>query len=193
MDAYERWAAENPIFARTLPTAATARGRHVYCRSQFGRIEKRDDGELRGAGYCLLPPSTHPDGMLYRWMIPPGETIPVVDLAVAGFLRTHATERTEYTETTERTERTEFTDEHRRRQMPMADPSSQLAFSNLDDTIEPIIAKTIPLEFGNRNRAAFELARGLKSIPALNGADPNELEPHVRRWGLRASRPPVRL
>ncbi len=33
MDAYNRWAAENPELARTLPTVATNRGRHVYFRT----------------------------------------------------------------------------------------------------------------------------------------------------------------
>ena len=42
-------------------------------------------GELRGGGYCLLPPSRHPDGPCYRWQNPLGD-LPVLDLQDAGFL-----------------------------------------------------------------------------------------------------------
>ena len=44
------------------------------------------DGELRVSGcYCLLPPSKHPDGPLYKWSNPPNCQIPfVADLKAAG-------------------------------------------------------------------------------------------------------------
>ncbi|HMC65762.1 MAG TPA: bifunctional DNA primase/polymerase [Gemmataceae bacterium] len=85
LDAYERWAAEHPDLAATLPTVQTARGRHVYCRSQYNRITTYPDGELRGAGYCLLPPSRHPSGRLYRWLVgPPDGELPAADPVEVG-------------------------------------------------------------------------------------------------------------
>jgi len=58
--------------ARTSPTVETARGRHVYFRGDFDGVQHLAGGELRGArSYCLLPPSLHPDGVNYRWIIPP--------------------------------------------------------------------------------------------------------------------------
>ena len=81
----------------------TARGRHVYFHSTYRRIKKMADGELRGAGYCLLPPSRHPDGPVYEWLVPlPDGEIPfVADVRAAGLLPSHVTERTERTERTE--------------------------------------------------------------------------------------------
>ena len=88
MAGYDRWATDHPELAKTLPTVETARGRHVYFRSTYRGIKKLADGELRGGGYCLLPPSRHPDGPLYRWLILlPDGLLPVVDdVQAAGFL-----------------------------------------------------------------------------------------------------------
>ena len=106
---YDRWAANNPRLATELPTVETGRpGRHVYCRVDIGQIRaatstgagiiKLGDGELRGSGgYCLLPPSRHPSGHEYRWIVPPNNEIPFLDLSKTGFLSV-VTERTERTE-----------------------------------------------------------------------------------------------
>jgi hypothetical protein len=111
MDAYAQWADSHPSLARRLPTVATARGRHVYCRAEPGSVAavrralgKPDgtgaipcgDGELRaGPGcYSAVPPSVHPSGVRYDWTLPVEDGLPVIDLEAAGFLRqfTHATE-----------------------------------------------------------------------------------------------------
>jgi hypothetical protein len=98
MGAYERWAAEFPDLAKALPTVETARpGRHVYCRGDVAEIREASgsgagiidlgDGEMRGTGgYCLLPPSRHPDGHDYRWLIPLNVAVPFLDLRACGFL-----------------------------------------------------------------------------------------------------------
>jgi hypothetical protein len=85
---YDRWADEQRALATTLPTVATARGRHVYFRSDNLNFADLGDGEYRGDGhYCLLPPSRHPDGPVYTWIIPPTDEIPLVaDVQAAGFL-----------------------------------------------------------------------------------------------------------
>ena len=86
--AYEVWAAEYPDLAKTLPTVATARGRHVYFRAQLLRSQKLPDGEYRANGnYVLLPPSLHPSGARYTWLVPPpvGD-IPFVDPIESGLL-----------------------------------------------------------------------------------------------------------
>lgn len=77
---YEKWAEANPTLAAMLPTVETGRpGRHVYFRNGIHRIRKLSDGELRGAGCCLLPPSMHVSGKQYRWLIPlPQGTLPSV-------------------------------------------------------------------------------------------------------------------
>jgi hypothetical protein len=88
MESYEQWTTHYPDLAKTLPTVATARGRHVYCRSLHRGIVKLEDGELRGAGYCLLPPSRHPDGPTCRWIVPlpDGPLTLIEDVHAAGFI-----------------------------------------------------------------------------------------------------------
>lgn len=88
MAAYENWAAKFPDLAKTLPTVATARGRHVYFRAELLRSQKLSAGEYRANGnYVLLPPSRHPAGTVYTWLIPPPEgEIPLVDPVESGLL-----------------------------------------------------------------------------------------------------------
>jgi hypothetical protein len=97
MTAFDTWAAENPRLAKALPTVETGRpGRHVYCRADIGQIRGAStsgggiidlgDGELRGAGgYCLLPPSRHPSGHVYRWIVPLNGEIPLWTCTPADF------------------------------------------------------------------------------------------------------------
>jgi bifunctional DNA primase/polymerase-like protein len=102
MEAYQRWADAHQDLARILPTVATRRGMHVYCIAAPGSIEavrqllgkpgtgaiQFADGELRaGIGcYSVLPPSVHPSGHVYRWVVLPGDELPIVDLLAGGFL-----------------------------------------------------------------------------------------------------------
>lgn len=90
--AYDKWREAHPVLAASLPTVETARGFHVYLLGDGHRTTFLDDGELRGEGsYVLAPPSVHPDGSVYRWIVP---------LQLSGGV----TERTESTEGTEPTE-----------------------------------------------------------------------------------------
>ena len=92
-EAYIAWAAHNPKYASTLPTARTARGFHVYFRATGQMTQKLGDGELRGqGGYCLLPPSIHPTGVIYEWVREPLGEIPSVDPIAAGLSKTWANE-----------------------------------------------------------------------------------------------------
>jgi hypothetical protein len=173
MASYDRWAADHPELAKTLPTVTTARGRHVYFRSNQSGIKTLDDGELRGGGYCLLPPSRHPDGPLYQWLVPlPDGPLPFVDdVRAAGFLGDGG----DVTERTERTERTEGTEDYRGER-------KQLTNASLKKMIEAAILDSLPTQIGRRNRQVFELARALKAIPALADAPAEDLEPSVRCW-----------
>jgi hypothetical protein len=96
MAAFEAWAGRFAALARTLPTVATNRGRHVYCLGDMETIRQASptrggiltfaDGELRGGGLCVLPPSIHPSGKAYRWAVPLPARVPRIDLREAGFL-----------------------------------------------------------------------------------------------------------
>jgi hypothetical protein len=84
--AYDRWATDHADLAARLPTVQTARGHHVYARmaTDVGTIHC-GDGEIRGHGaYTLLPPSVHPSGQIYRWLIEPHDGLPTVDSEVFG-------------------------------------------------------------------------------------------------------------
>ena len=185
LTSYDQWKGRNPDLASTLPTVATSRGRHVYCRAKFGRLQHVDSGELRGGkGYCLLPPSIHPDGMSYRWIIPPTDSIPFVDLLTSGFISQYETESTERTERTETTEKTE--DNRRELTQWVIDEVLTIQNENLDETIERIIVETVPIQYGTRNKAVFQFARRLKAIPALTEAEVEVLRSYARQWHARA-------
>lgn len=193
-EAYDRWAGDHPDLAGMLPTVATARGRHVYFRAAPADLRFVDlpDGEYRGDSghYCLLPPSLHPDGPIYRWLIPlpDGEMPFVADVRAAGLLPSHVTESTESTESTE------ITEEYRAIKRGVCvekapTPSNCPVLSVLsvtsgekDDEIDLAILETIPSGIGRRNRQVFELARALKAIPRLADAPVDAMRPHVRQW-----------
>lgn len=192
MDAYERWAAAHPDLASTLPTVATSRGRHVYFRAgpadlrfvDLRTIDPPEDGEYRGDSghYCLLPPSRHPDGPIYTWLVPlpDGEIALVADVRAAGLLPGHVTERAETTECTEDNGRV-------RKQGGCSVPSvpsvlSVTSSDSSDPDIDRAILEAIPSGIGRRNRQVFELARALKAIPRLANAPIDTMKPHVRRW-----------
>jgi hypothetical protein len=182
--AYDRWAADYPRLATGLPTVETGRpGRHVYCRADIDQIRaasptgagiiKLGDGELRGSGgYCLLPPSRHPSGHVYGWVVPVNGEIPFLDLSKNGFLDV----------VTERTERTEAI----RGVLLGGIKSPQHDQGSVDEAIEQAIAETLPTGIGRRNDCVFKLARWLKAIPALADADPRQLKPIVQRWHGKA-------
>ncbi len=88
---YERWAGEYRSLSDELPTVATQRGRHVYFRTTELGYRQLPGGEYRGEGhFTLLPPSKHPKGGAYSWIVPlPQSELPIIDDPVkAGLLCT---------------------------------------------------------------------------------------------------------
>jgi hypothetical protein len=77
---YTRWAEAFPDLAQVLPTARTGKGFHLYFRGPEG-YRNLGDGEYRGdpAQYTLIPPSLHPSGKPYQWLLEPQAEIPWVD------------------------------------------------------------------------------------------------------------------
>ena len=65
---------QNRLYLPPTPCVKTGKGYHYYFKYQDGvrNFTKRYPGiDLRGeGGYVLAPPSTHPSGMKYEWLIP---------------------------------------------------------------------------------------------------------------------------
>lgn len=182
---YEQWAAEHPDLAAALPTVATGRGRHVYFACAGARLTKFADGELRAfGGIVVLPPSIHPNGTPYRWIIPlPDGDLPTIDPEAAGLLG-RATEKTERTEKTENTQRTEQSEKSEHLQASVVGGDGE----ELESMVAHAVRTTTPTGYGQRNRCIFNFARALKAIPALRDAEPRTLKKYVRRW-FEAARP----
>lgn len=170
--AYRRWMAQNPELVKRLPTVKSGRGYHVYFVSDLDRTLKLGDGELRGHGaIVVLPPSKHPSGAQYRWIIPPTSIIPRLDYRL--FQGTEPTERQSH-------------------DMASVSPS-------LCDSVSPglclsvgggdwdaVVNRCLPAKDRERNDKVFELAQWLKADPRLKDAGSAALEPIVRTWHQRA-------
>lgn len=71
----------------------TARGGHIYLRSRMGEVHNIASGtladmEIRGRSlYVLAPPSLHPSGVYYEWLLRQGDHIPEIDPALISWLR----------------------------------------------------------------------------------------------------------
>lgn len=176
----ESWSKAYPGLAALLPIAQTARGTHVYCSSGLNRIIACGDGEMRGAGYVLLPPSLHPSGVYYRWINPPTGDLPIVDdLVAAGLVpECHRSKLDSVTQLTNcyRSHSSVTPLSH----SPLLSHSSVTLL--LCHTMEEAIRQTQPNEVGERERCVFEFARFLRGMPDTATADVADLEPYVRRW-----------
>jgi Bifunctional DNA primase/polymerase, N-terminal len=181
VEAYDAWAKAYPDHAARLPTVQTARGFHVYFRVTDEVFRTFDDasGELRGDSkhIVVLPPSLHPDGAVYRWLIPlPDVDLPFVDPYEAGLCDR------EY-----RVDRANTVDRAATR--PHAPPALLLAptlSSLLQEEIEKAFAATLPSRLGQRYRCIFRLARELKGIESLSIASIGDLRHIVKEWHERA-------
>jgi hypothetical protein len=131
---------------------------HVYIEGHFDGIRHISNGELRGSGgYCLVPPSIHPDGEPYQWVNPfLNGNLLAINPEDAGFID-NVTEQTEHTEAIV-----------------------------IDDFFDNVILKTLPKRHGIRNRKIFDFARALKSLPQFSDADPKNLREFVQKWHKRA-------
>ena len=129
--AYKFWSELYPELASSLPTVRTARGFHVYFRADIeDKVTVFEDGELRaGAGLVVLPPSIHPDGQPYEWLIPPAADFPYIDdMTSAGLLGPL-------------------------KPIPETDPNQ------LPEPVLEAITKTLPTGPGQRHNKLFKFAR----------------------------------
>jgi hypothetical protein len=167
-DAYHRWTKDHPDLARILPTVQTYRGHHIYFTGEEG-FENLDDGEYRGDSghYCLLPPSRHPTGMVYQWLIhPPKEgPLPTVNRSLLSLPPTHPLPP----------------NTHSLHALELC-PTDEL---EIKTRVEAAIVAALPTAEGQRNRCVFELARRLKAIDGLDES-PKSLRAIVMTWHQQA-------
>ncbi len=200
MKAYEQWAGEHPQLAAALPTVRTHRGRHVYARTDVDALHQRTGrticnlghGELRAGGLCVLPPSIHPAGTVYRWLVPLEGPLPMVDVWDAGFFpacNIEGIERREDVEHRENPEHreTEITQKPRTLKKSVIVSIEPKDFSvDVRQEINEAINKTLPTGKAQRHRLTFDLCRALKAIPSIADAHPMQLMNIVRAWWERA-------
>ncbi|MEA3226841.1 MAG: bifunctional DNA primase/polymerase, partial [Planctomycetota bacterium] len=186
VEEYMAWASRHPRLSKTLPTVRTANGYHVYFIGHVEGIRHIENGELRGSGgYCLLPPSLHPDGRIYEWVNPfLSKNLWSITPEIAGFIRNV----TEHTEKTEQTEHTEAIGRKGITNGAETKPKgkNERKKNEIAREIEKAITETLPQEVRTRNRQIFEFARALRSLPQFADADLQELRDIVKVWHERA-------
>lgn len=192
---YARWAAKHQELADGLPTVATGRrgGHHVYfklapdvlraLRREFGTTGhgamNLGDGELRcDVGcYVVAPPSIHPNGRKYKWTVPLGDEVPLVDPREAGLLDCWAKSQDSTTEG---------------RAIDRVDgvyrsgDSVHSVYPDVSVAVEQAIAKTQPTGVGHRRACLFQFARALKAIPELAERQAADLLSYVKQWHTTA-------
>jgi hypothetical protein len=165
-DAYHSWAEAHPTDANGLPTVRTGRGFHVHGHLDVEDYRTLADGELRADSrhYVLLPPSRHPEGTKYDWMIPlsDGELPTLPQSLVHSYAQAH-----------------DLADSANPSR-PSRPKHTQTSIAWLTSAIAP----TLPTGPGQRNRCIFELARRLKALKP--NATPEELRPILREWHRQA-------
>jgi hypothetical protein len=174
-DAYRRWAEDHARDARRLPTVKTARGYHVYGRLDEEQYIDFGDGELRADSghFVLLPPSLHPDGVVYQWTVTLGKTLPPLPPSLSQPCRCTSGD----TGTQDGSQPSSNTACSTARPQPYAELITQ-------QLVLSAIAATLPTGPGQRNRRLFDLARRLKAIDGLD--DLEILEAVVRQWHQQA-------
>jgi len=186
MQGYERWKRFNPDLAAKLPTVQTSRGMHVYFRSKLEKIKKMEKLDIKASGYCMLPPSLHPDGItIYCWLTVPNGQLPELlpkDLGIGDF-----TEEPDDRDDIEAT-----IDVSIASSSSASSVSSIIVFENLDVTVKNYVStaikRTLPDKKGYRNSSIFKYCRWLKGHSEFTECQAKQLKPLVRLWHEKALR-----
>lgn len=145
----------------------TARGGHLYFRCREGEVDNiptgtLPDAEVRGKhGYVLAPPSLHPSGVQYQWLMREGKEPPVVSIEELDWLRDAAGKRITLTYTP---------NSHSHKiiwKRGMVSP-----YSNLSKTTKDYLKNGHCIPEGSRNHRLFQAACDLSG----NGYSTSEIE-----------------
>lgn len=188
-DSYFQWRDAFPDEAESLPTVKTARGFHVWVRTE-SPIPSRclDDGEFRSHGsYAIAPPSLHPNGVTYTWTKPPHDWIPIVDPVSVGLVpllnassALGVTQEIGFlcdTSTPSKTPSPRSSGPKHISQVGIIARASQGIITDHDELVADLVSRAIrksqPSKVGQRHRCIFELVRYLKQIETLAGREPD--------------------
>jgi hypothetical protein len=191
--AYFDWAKRFPDLSHDLPQTRTYRGVHVFYQHDLpdetfpvngtpphrcgGRVK---DGEHRGSptSYVLAPPSSHPAGIVYNWLIPPVGGFPVVaDPQAAGLAPPLSEFRRQLADGRTQT--------HQHGQHPNTQTNS-CVLTPLPGDLEKAVLLSLPDGPGQRVACLFELAGRLLPFGLSDG----EAEA-VLRWWLELALPVI--
>lgn len=180
---YNSWAWDNPGLAGKLPTVKTGRGYHVYCRTEHTKTKPLDGVDVKASGYVLAPPSNHPSGAIYQWIVPLNGSLQSVDLADFGLSLTQEAHEPQETQVTQVTQETQET--HSSKGVGVDEVVlfvTGLCRSDIVEEVAKAIADTLPEKIGQRNKRIFLLAQRLKSVPEYTKSKPIALKEIVRVW-----------
>lgn len=170
-ESYHRWAICSDGLDQELPTVQTPHGFHVYFCNGCTHIVLQGDGELRGDGYVVSPPTPG-----YSWVIPLpdgplAQSLPELDPVACGLAERAAPQRIHT---------------HDIKGAVLLFSSSLLSCvcipSRDADALAATLAGTLPTRPGTRNRRLFDLARAL--MPFF--MDPKDARPVVELWHREA-------
>ena len=178
---YDEFRSRNAALARSAPTYRSGRdggGVQVWVKSAATNTTKFQFGDIKGrGGLAICPPSKHPTGRRYEWVVPlaalPEVEIDKLKLEMMPIRPAGGVAESE--------ENIESAEESREVEEIFS------ALSALSTTpVDQIIAATLPAVEGQRHRRIFELARRLKGHADYANKKSTALEPIVREWHRRA-------
>jgi hypothetical protein len=198
---YERWRNEFPALAYELPTARTHRGFHVYCRSTKPGYIDLGDGEWRADGghYCVCPPSLHPEGDRYGWIIPPipdvgGNLHRRLNPDTCGFTRpwssdedAHGLVHANYRAAADgQGQGKSNTQESIHNPCVLHSGNLMEGFSWASAMVARVLEQTTPTGPGQRHNAILDLVRRLRGLPEFAQSEAAALEPVFHQWHTAA-------